>query len=94
MEAAAQIRVPAIYGSGIYVGEGGLMSYSADLADLFRCSAGYVEKILKGAKPADLPVQFGRNPSRLRSARRVMPSRMRMWFRLRLPTLWRSGCMG
>jgi putative ABC transport system substrate-binding protein len=57
VEAAAQIRVPAIYGSGVYVGEGGLMSYSADLADLFRRSAGYVDKILKGAKPADLPVQ-------------------------------------
>ena len=57
VEVAAQNRIPAIYGSRVYVDEGGLMSYSADLTDLFRRSADYVGKILKGAKPADLPVQ-------------------------------------
>lgn len=56
VEAAANNRIPAIYGSRVYVDEGGLMSYSADLTDLFRRSANYIDKILKGAKPADLPV--------------------------------------
>ncbi|MGH8673275.1 MAG: ABC transporter substrate-binding protein [Burkholderiales bacterium] len=57
VEGAAQNRIPAIYGSRVYVDEGGLMSYSADLTDLFRRSARYIDKILKGAKPADLPVE-------------------------------------
>ena len=57
VDAAAQMRTPAIYGARVYVDEGGLMSFSADLPDLFRRSAGYVDKILKGAKPADLPVE-------------------------------------
>ena len=54
---AAQSRIPAIYGARFYVDEGGLMSYSADLADLFRRAATYIDKILKGAQPADLPVE-------------------------------------
>jgi ABC-type uncharacterized transport system substrate-binding protein len=49
--------LPAIYPDKVYVDEGGLMSYGADLTDLFRRAAVYVDKILKGAKPADLPVQ-------------------------------------
>jgi len=57
VELAGKYRLPAIYPQKEYVDEGGLMSYGADFADLFRKAAHYVDKILKGAKPADLPVQ-------------------------------------
>ena len=57
VELAAKYRLPAIYPQKEFVDEGGLMSYGADFDDLFRRSASYVDKILKGAKPADLPVQ-------------------------------------
>ena len=57
VELAGKYRLPAIYFSKEYVDEGGLMSYGADFDDLFRRAAVYVDKILKGAKPADLPVQ-------------------------------------
>ena len=57
-ELAAQRHVPTIYHqSEFVVGSGGLMSYGPDFRDLFRRSAAYVDKILKGAKPRDLPVQ-------------------------------------
>jgi len=57
VELASEYRLPAIYFSKEYVVEGGLMSYGVDFDDLFRRAAVYVDKILKGAKPADLPVQ-------------------------------------
>ena len=57
VELAGKYRLPAIYFQKEFVDEGGLMSYGADYQDLFRRSAHYVDKILKGAKPADLPVQ-------------------------------------
>jgi putative tryptophan/tyrosine transport system substrate-binding protein len=57
VELAGQYRLPAIYPQKAYVDEGGLMSYGADNTDQFRRAAVYVDKILKGAKPADLPVQ-------------------------------------
>jgi putative tryptophan/tyrosine transport system substrate-binding protein len=57
VELAGKYRFPAIYFQKEFVDEGGLMSYGADYVDLFRRSAHYVDKILKGAKPADLPVQ-------------------------------------
>jgi ABC-type uncharacterized transport system substrate-binding protein len=57
VELAGKYRLPAIYFQKEFVDEGGLMSYAADIDDLFRRSAHYVDKILKGAKPADLPVQ-------------------------------------
>jgi len=57
VELAGNYRLPAIYPQKEFVDEGGLMSYGADFADLYRRAAVYVDKILKGAKPADLPVQ-------------------------------------
>jgi len=57
VELVTKQRFPAIYPQKEFVEEGGLMSYGADFADLYRHAAGYVDKILKGAKPADLPVQ-------------------------------------
>ena len=54
---AAENRLPAIYPFREAVLAGGLMSYGASLADLFRRTAGYVDRILKGAKPGDLPVE-------------------------------------
>jgi putative ABC transport system substrate-binding protein len=55
--AAARHKVPAIYPYTFFVQEDGLVSYGIDVADLFRNAAGYIDRILKGAKPADLPVQ-------------------------------------
>ena len=57
VELAGKYRLPAIYFQKEFVDEGGLMSYGADYEDLFRKAAHYVDKILKGTKPADLPVQ-------------------------------------
>ena len=57
VELAGKYRLPAIYFQKEFVDEGGLMFYGVDTADLYRRAAVYVDKILKGAKPADLPVQ-------------------------------------
>jgi putative ABC transport system substrate-binding protein len=57
VDLAARNRLPAIYVEGEYADAGGLMSYGADTADLVRRAAAYVDKILNGANPADLPVQ-------------------------------------
>ena len=57
VELAGKYRLPAIYPQKEFVDEGGLMSYGVDYDDLYRRTAVYVDKILKGAKPADLPVQ-------------------------------------
>ena len=57
VDLAAKHRLPAIYAFREAVEAGGLMSYGASIPDLVRRAATYVEKILKGAKPADLPVE-------------------------------------
>jgi putative tryptophan/tyrosine transport system substrate-binding protein len=54
---AARHRLPAVYWDRFYVASGGLISYGVDLVDQHRQAAGYVDRILKGEKPADLPVQ-------------------------------------
>jgi putative ABC transport system substrate-binding protein len=54
---AAKYRMPAFYPEREYADDGGLLAYSQNVSDQFRQAAGYVDKILKGAKPADLPVQ-------------------------------------
>jgi len=54
---AAQHKLPAVYYRRFYVDSGGLASYGPDVADHFRHAATYVDRILKGEKPADLPVQ-------------------------------------
>jgi putative tryptophan/tyrosine transport system substrate-binding protein len=54
---AARHRLPAVYGLRYHVTVGGLLSYGPNTVDPFRRAAGYVDRILKGEKPADLPVQ-------------------------------------
>jgi len=55
--AAAKNRLPTIYPYRFYVADGGLISYGPDTVEQFRRAAGYVDRILKGEKPAELPVQ-------------------------------------
>jgi putative ABC transport system substrate-binding protein len=57
LKLASKTRLPVIYGERYFADEGGLMSYGTNFADVFRRSAGYVDKILKGAKPGDLPIE-------------------------------------
>ena len=57
LELAAKNRLPAVYSQSQWVSAGGLMSFGTNFADLYRRAATYVDKILKGAKPADLPVE-------------------------------------
>ena len=57
VDLAIKNRVPAVYGQQEYVEAGGLMTYGVSLTDLFRRAATYVDKILKGAEPADLPIE-------------------------------------
>jgi len=57
VDLAAKTRLPAVYTSREYVDAGGLMSYGPNQAELYRRAATYVDKILKGAKPGDLPVE-------------------------------------
>jgi len=57
VQLAVTHKLPAMYPNEEYVESGGLMSYAADIVSLFRRSAVYVDKVLKGARPADLPVE-------------------------------------
>jgi putative tryptophan/tyrosine transport system substrate-binding protein len=56
-EATARHRLPAVYASGVFADAGGLMSYSVDYVEEYRQAAAYVDRILRGEQPADLPVQ-------------------------------------
>jgi ABC-type uncharacterized transport system substrate-binding protein len=55
---SARNNIPAVYTSPIYVRDGGLLSYGPDLEDIFRRAAPYVDRILRGTSPAELPVQL------------------------------------
>jgi putative ABC transport system substrate-binding protein len=57
LELATRYRLPAIYGTSAYIPGGGLMAYSADYPDIYRRAAGYVDRILHGTRPGELPVQ-------------------------------------
>jgi len=56
--AAARNNVPAVYSQSVFVRDGGLLAYGPYVVDLYRRAATYVDRILRGAKPADLPVQL------------------------------------
>jgi putative tryptophan/tyrosine transport system substrate-binding protein len=58
VDAARQLRLPAVYGYREYVDDGGMISYGPSIADTYRRAAEYVDKILRGAQPADLPIQL------------------------------------
>jgi putative ABC transport system substrate-binding protein len=87
IELASKNRLPAIYPYPGYIGDGGLMTYSASFNDLFHRAATYVDKILKGAKPADLPVE---QPTKfelvinLKTAKQIGPTNRRMCWRERI----------
>jgi putative ABC transport system substrate-binding protein len=54
---ATRYKLPAVYNERTFIADGGLISYGPDRIDQFRRAAGYVDRILKGEKPADMPVQ-------------------------------------
>jgi putative ABC transport system substrate-binding protein len=56
--AAARNNIPAVYAFSFYARDGGLLSYGSDQVDISRRAASYVDRILRGEKPGDLPVQF------------------------------------
>ena len=58
ISAAARNNVPAVYTQSLFARDGGLLSYGTDYVDLFRRAATYVDRILRGEKPGDLPVQL------------------------------------
>ena len=58
ISAAAQNNVPAVYGDSVFARDGGLLSYGINTVDSYRRAATYVDRILRGEKPGDLPVQL------------------------------------
>ena len=73
---AARLRLPAVYQYPIQVKSGGLMAYDANISDLHKSAALYVDKILKGAKPSDLPIQ---QPTKLSLLSTSKPPRRSDW---------------
>jgi len=74
VEGATRVRVPVIYARREYVDAGGLVSYGADTGAIFRLGAEYVDRILRGTRPADLPFEMAASFSlvlNLRAARRI-----------------------
>lgn len=63
MEQAARLHLPAVYPYRYYAAQGGLISYGVDNVELFRLSGDYVDRLLRGATPAELPIQ---QPTRFR----------------------------
>ena len=55
---AARSNIPAVYVNSLFVRDGGLLCYGVDVVDIYRRAATYVDRILRGEKPGDLPVQF------------------------------------
>ena len=84
ISAAARNEVPAVYYQSTFARDGGLLSYGVDTVDTFRRAASYVDRILRGAKPGDLPVQF---PTKFEMVVNRRPPR-----RLALPYPHRSCC--
>jgi putative ABC transport system substrate-binding protein len=87
VELAGKYRLPAIYFQKEFVDEGGLMSYGEDYADLFRRAAHYVDRILKGTKPADLPVQQAMRFEFIIS----LPAAKRIGYTVPYELLWRAN---
>ena len=58
VDAASRFRLPSIYGFREFVDDGGMISYGVSISDTYRRAASYVDRILRGEKPADLPVQL------------------------------------
>jgi len=84
ISAAARSRVPAVYVNSEFARDGGLLSYGVDLVDPFRRAASYVDRILRGEKPGDLPVQL---PTKFEMVVNLKTAR-----RSALPYLHRFGC--
>ena len=84
---AAKRRLPAMYGFREFVAEGGLMSYGPDRVDHYRRTALYVDKILKGAKPADLPVE---QPTKFELVINMKTAKV-LWLKIPNSVLIRAG---
>jgi putative ABC transport system substrate-binding protein len=88
-------RLPAVYAAREFVDTGGLIAYAVSFPDLYRRAATYVDKILKGAKPSDLPIQ---QPTKFAlvinlKAAKALGLTISESFLLREPTYRRTGCL-
>jgi putative ABC transport system substrate-binding protein len=78
ISAAARNNVPSVYWSSVFVRDGGLLSYGVDRADTFRRAASYVDRILRGAKPQELPVQLPMNLKTAKALGLAVPPSIRL----------------